>query len=98
MFWVVGTNQSRYLSGIDFTLFIAFVLASSIYSTWCYNDNQRSTLAVILLHMVANLSLDTFLLPGKGEYIFKIVAAFGAVLIAIAWTLPSLKQKQVVST
>ena len=98
MFWIVGTNQSRYLSGVDFTLFVTFVVAGSFYSTWCYNDNHRSTLAVILLHTVANLSLDTFLLPGTGEYIFKIVAAFGAVLIAIAWSLPAWKQKQIVLT
>jgi len=97
LFWIVGTNQSRYLSGVDFTLFVAFVVAGSFYNTWCYNDNNRSTLAVILLHTVANLALDTFLLPGTGEYIFKIVAAAGAVLIAIAWSLPSWKQKQVTS-
>ncbi|NTU54825.1 MAG: CPBP family intramembrane metalloprotease [Anaerolineales bacterium] len=97
LFWIVGTNQSRYLSGVDFTLFVVFVLAGSMYSTWCYNDNQRSTLAVILLHTVANLSLDTFLLPGTGEYIFKIVAAVGAVMIAIAWSLPSWPRKQIPS-
>jgi uncharacterized protein len=97
LFWIVGTNQSRYLSGIDFILFVVFVLAGSIYSTWCYNDNNRSTLAVILLHTVANLALDTFMLPGTGEYIFKIVAAVGAVMIAIAWMLPSWKWKQVQS-
>jgi uncharacterized protein len=97
LFWIVGTNQSRYLSGIDFILFVVFVLAGSIYSTWCYNDNNRSTLAVILLHTVANLALDTFMLPGTGEYIFKIVAAVGAVMIAIAWMLPSWKRKQVQS-
>lgn len=97
LFWIVGTNQSRYLSGIDFALFVVFVLAGSIYSTWCYNDNRRSTLAVILLHTVANLSLDTFLLPRTGEYIFKILAASGAVLIAIAWSLPLWKRNQIVS-
>jgi membrane protease YdiL (CAAX protease family) len=98
LFWVVGTNQSRYLSGVEFALFVAFVTSGSFYNTWCFNDNRRSTLAVILLHTVANLALDTFLLPGTGEYIFKIVAAFGAVMIAIAWSLPSWKQKQVTST
>lgn len=98
LFWIVGTNQSRYLSGIDFTLFVAFVVAGSFYNTWCYNDNHRSILAVILFHTSTNLSMDTFLLPGTGEYIFKIVAAFGAVLIAVAWSLPAWKQKQVAST
>ena len=98
LFWIVGTNQSRYLSGVEFTLFVVFVTSGSFFNTWCYNENRRSTLAVILLHTVANLSLDTFMLSGTGEYIFKIVAALGGVLIAIAWMLPTLKQKQVTST
>jgi len=97
LFFVVGTNQSRYLSSIDFSIFIAFVVASSIYSTWCYNDNHRSTLATILLHTVANLALDVFMLPGTGEYIFKVICTLGAVLIAIAWMFPSWKQKQATS-
>jgi membrane protease YdiL (CAAX protease family) len=97
LFWIVGTNQSRYLSGVEFALFVAFVTSGSFYNTWCYNDNHRSTLAVILLHTVANLVLDAFLLPETGEYIFKIVAAFGAVLIAIAWSLPSWNRKQIPS-
>lgn len=97
LFWIVGTNQSRYLSVTAFVLFIAFVTSGSFYNTWCYNDNYRSTLAVILLHTIANLSLDIFLLPGSGEYIFKIVTALSAMVIAIAWMLPSWKQKRVSS-
>jgi membrane protease YdiL (CAAX protease family) len=98
LFWVVGTNQSRYLSISAFVLFVAFVTSGSFYNTWCYNDNRRSILAVILFHTVANLALDTFLLPGAGEYIFKIVTAVGAVLIAVVWSLPSRKQQHVLST
>lgn len=98
MFWVVGTNQSRWLTIPDFTLFIAFVLASSIYTTWCYNENHRSTLAAALLHTIGNLSLDTFMLSGAGENIFKVAFIFGALVIAIAWMLLSWKQRQVEST
>jgi membrane protease YdiL (CAAX protease family) len=98
MFWVVGTNQSRWLNIPDFTLFIAFVLASSIYTTWCYNDNQRSILAAVLLHTMGNLSLDTFMLSGEGENIFNVVFILGSAIVAIAWMLPMLKQKQILST
>lgn len=97
LFWVVGTNQNRYLSVTEFVLFVAFVTSGSIYNTWCYNDNRRSTLAVILFHTTTNLAFDTFLLPGTGEYIFKIVAMVGAVLMAIAWSLPSSKRKLIPS-
>jgi membrane protease YdiL (CAAX protease family) len=97
LFFIVGTNQSRYLSGSNIALFIAFVLSGSIFSTWCYNDNQRSTLAVILLHTVANLALDAFLLSGNGEIIFKILSAISALLIAISWMISLKRQKQVVT-
>ena len=95
LFWIVGTNQNRYLSVSAFLLFVAFVTSGSFYNTWCYNDTRRSTLAVILLHTSTNLALDTFLLPGTGEYIFKIVMAFGAILIVIAWMFPSRKQRRI---
>jgi membrane protease YdiL (CAAX protease family) len=98
MFFVVGTNQSRWLSPLDFTLFIFTVLASSIYATWYYNENHRSILAIILLHTVGNLSLDTFMMAGTGEYVSRAMFIFGSVVIAIAWMLPSRKQNQVAST
>ncbi len=97
LFFIVGTNQSRYLSVTAFGMFIVFVLSGSIYSTWCYNDNHSSTLAVILLHTVANLSLDAFMLPGTGEYISKSLIGLGAVVITLAWMLSARKQKQVLS-
>ena len=97
MFWVAGTNQSRWLTVPDFTLFIAFVLASSIYTTWCYNENHRSIFAAALLHTIGNLSLDTFMLSGAGENVFKVVFILGSLVVAIAWMLPSWKQRQVAS-
>ena len=93
LFWMVGTNQSRWGLGIDTWLFIAFVISSSIYSTWCYNDNHRSTLAVILFHTTANLCLDIFLLPGAGEWIFKILLALSALVIAMIWAASSRQWK-----
>jgi membrane protease YdiL (CAAX protease family) len=89
LFFIVGTNQSRWALGIETWLFFAFVLAGSIYSTWCYNENRRSTLSVILLHTVVNLCLDTFLLPGSGEWIFKILFALSALVIAVIWAAPA---------
>ena len=88
IFWIVGTNQSRWLNIPDLTVFIVFVVASSIYTTLCYNENRRSILAAILLHTIGNLSLDTFMLSGAGERIFKMLFILGALIIAIAWMLP----------
>ena len=92
LFWVVGTNQIEYGFGLDLWLFIACVLAASIYSTWCYNDNRRSVLAVTLLHFTANLSLDIFTVPGPQFRIYQFLATAVAVVIATVWLRPSQRQ------
>jgi len=89
LFWVVGTNQIEYGFGLDLWLFVACVLAASIYSTWCYNDNRRSVLAVTLLHFTANLSLDIFTTPGPQFRIYQLLAIAVAVVIAAVWFRPS---------
>lgn len=94
LFWVVGTNQIRYGFGLDFWMFVAFIVSTSIYSSWCYNANNRSTLAVIVMHTAINVYLDTFLLPGHGEWIYKGLFTLSAIAIAVAWMLPSWKWKQ----
>jgi membrane protease YdiL (CAAX protease family) len=85
LFWVAGTNQIEYGFGPDFVLFVAYVLAASIYSTWCYNDNRRSVLAVTLLHFTANLSLDIFTAPGPQFRIYQLLAIAVAVVIGAIW-------------
>ena len=97
LFWVVGTNQIEYGFGLDLWLFIACVLAASIYSTWCYNDNRRSVLAVTLLHFTANLSLDIFTVPGPQFRIYQLLAIAVAVLIAAVWLRPSQRQAPIVA-
>jgi membrane protease YdiL (CAAX protease family) len=85
--WIPGTGQSEW----NFGGFIAFVIANSIFATWCYNDNRRSTLAVILLHAMSNLAAITFRLPGSGEHIFTVLLGLGAIIIAAIWIVPKRK-------
>jgi uncharacterized protein len=86
LFWVAGTNQITFGLGLDFWIFVGMVMAGSIYSTWCYNSNQRSTLAVILLHTTLNLSLDLLSDPGADRRPFFILIILGALVIAAIWT------------
>ncbi len=86
LFWVVGTNQITFGFGLDFWIFVGFVFAGSIYSTWCYNCNQRSTLAVILLHTTLNLSLDLFTEPGSERRLYFLLLILGAFVIAAIWS------------
>ena len=84
-FWVVGTNQIEMGFGIDFLIFIAFVISSSVFSAWCYYGNQRSIMAATLLHTTSNLSFDIFAYsPGTTKHlIFVLLTVLGAVLIII---------------
>jgi membrane protease YdiL (CAAX protease family) len=84
-FFILGTNQYTWGFGIDFWLFFAFVLAGSVYSTWCYNDNGRSTLAATLLHTTANLSLDIFNAPGTQMRVYTLLLLAGAVVVGLVW-------------
>jgi len=97
LFWVAGTNQIKWGFGPDFWLFIAVVVASSIYSTWCYNSNRRSTLAVIVLHFTHNLSLDIFTVPGTQQRIFNLLLVVGAFVIAMVWVVRMRRQSSAIA-
>jgi membrane protease YdiL (CAAX protease family) len=94
LFWIVGTNQMEFGLGPDLWLFFAYVLAGSIYSTWCYNDNRRSVLAVTMLHFTANLNLDIFAVPGPQFRIYQLLAIAGAVVIGAIWLRSGQRQRR----
>lgn len=85
LFWMVGTNQYQMGFGADFWIFILFVISSAVFSAWCYYGNNRSVLAVTLLHTVGNLSFDIFgYAPGTTKHlVFVLLSALGAALVII---------------
>ncbi len=85
LFWVVGTNQMKMGFGVDFLIFTAFVICSSIFSAWCYFGNQRSIMAAALLQTTGNLSFDIFAYaPGTTKHlIFVLLTVLGALFIII---------------
>jgi membrane protease YdiL (CAAX protease family) len=86
-FFVVGTNQMKMGLGLDFWLFVLQATAFSFYATWCYLDNGHSTLSAILLHTIANLCNDLFVLFG-GPLKFRLMTLFmllGAAAINLLW-------------
>jgi uncharacterized protein len=91
--WIVGTGQNQ----MNFLWFIGIVVASSLFSSWCYNQNKRSTLSVILLHAGSNLAMAVFLMNGPGENIFKMLLVLGAIIIAVFWMIRKPKPVQQVT-
>jgi membrane protease YdiL (CAAX protease family) len=95
LFWVVGTNQIKMGFGPDFPIFVVFVIASAVLSSWCYYGNRRSIIAVALLHTTANLSFDIFAYaPGTMKHlIFVLLAAFAAVLVLVYFQVMAQRQE-----
>ena len=87
LFFVVGTNQIQMGFGIDFAFYVTFVIASSIYTTWCYIGNKHSTLAATLLHCTGNLSFDIFATAPETlkHRIYIVLMALGAFIIMLNW-------------
>ena len=85
LFFVVGTNQIKWGFGPDFWLFVGVVLASSVYTTWCYNGNRRSTFAAIALHFAYNLNLDIWTAPGMQQRVFQAFVILGALVVVPFW-------------
>ena len=98
LFWIVGTNQSRYISGIDFTLFIAFVRCRFVLQHLVLQRQPSKYVGSNPVSYDHKSGIGHLPAPGTGEYIFKSITALGAVVIAIAWSLPTRRQKQVMST
>jgi membrane protease YdiL (CAAX protease family) len=93
LFWVVGSNQIKMGFGTDFLIFIGFVISSAVYSAWCYYGNNRSVMAVALLHTTANLSFDIFAYaPGTLKHlVYVLVMIAGA--IPLLWYLGRLRSE-----
>ena len=87
LFWVVGTNQINMGFGLDFAFYVTFVIASSVYTTWCYIGNGHSTLAATLLHCTGNLSFDIFgTSPESLQHrMYIVLMALGAIIIIRVW-------------
>jgi membrane protease YdiL (CAAX protease family) len=95
LFWVVGSNQIKMGFGIDFLIFIAFVISSSVFSAWCYYGNQRSIMAATLFHTTSNLSFDIFAYaPGTTKHLaFVLLTVLGAAVLIIFFQTRSKKTR-----
>jgi uncharacterized protein len=71
LFWVPGSDQNHYgLFTLTFWAFFLYIPGLSFLIHFAYNQNNRSTLAAIILHVFANL-VGTLAFPYSGRsYLF----------------------------
>lgn len=61
LFFIEGTYQNGLgLGSAAFWRFMLFAVVISVFFTWIYNNNQRSTLSAILFHFSVNLTASIF--------------------------------------
>lgn len=92
LFFIEGSSQSQKGFGIAFWSWVLQLLFLSIIFTWVYNLTQRSILAAILLHLMANFAYPLQLEP-TGEIVFTIVRFAILIPIIMTWQGKNYKQE-----
>ncbi|MCC8358311.1 CPBP family intramembrane glutamic endopeptidase [Salinimicrobium sediminilitoris] len=85
LFLIAGTSQSQKGFGFSFWSWSLQIMVLSVIFTWIHNHTQKSILAAVLLHFMANffypLNLDA-----QGEIIFSVVRILIILPILISWS------------
>lgn len=83
--WMPGTYQQGLGIGTDdFWLFFLGIIPLSVIFSWVYNNTNRSTLAVVLLHAMVNFTGELFGISPRADRLTILlwaIAAIGAVTI-----------------
>jgi membrane protease YdiL (CAAX protease family) len=91
LFFAVGTSQeSMGFATIFFWLWIIQVIADSMFYTWIYNHNRRSTLSAILFHFMRNATFTIIAqiggkLPLRIELVRTILVVLLVAVVVIVW-------------
>ena len=85
LFFIEGTSQNQKGFGIAFWSWSLQLIVISLIFTLVYNNNRKSILAAILLHLMANMAYPLNLDP-TGEMIFsgvRLLVAAGVILLLL---------------
>jgi membrane protease YdiL (CAAX protease family) len=84
LFFLPGSYQHGLgLGSLAFWLFHLTVVAASVFITWVYQHNERSTFAAILFHGTINLSRSLVPLSGRAELVRALLLSVLAVGIVL---------------
>lgn len=84
LFFIEGSSQHQKGFGIAFWSWSLQLMVLSIIFTWIYNHTQKSILAAVLLHFMANFSYPLNL-DAKGEIVFSMVRLLVILPILFYW-------------
>jgi membrane protease YdiL (CAAX protease family) len=74
LFFIQGTRQSQWdLGSAAFWLFTAGIFPLTVLLTWVYNQNNRSTLAAVLMHFTYNFTMSLVLPLSVVNNLFHVI-------------------------
>ena len=86
IFFIKGTYQySLGVGSLAFWTFMISVIPMTIFFTWIFNNNGRSTLSAILLHVVFNCTAEMFSLTERAYTYFVVLTFVAAIAIIMIW-------------
>lgn len=87
LFFIEGTWQAEEVGLVTqrFWLYMLTIVIEAVLYTWIYNNTNRSTLAAILFHFMANTFGESFALSGRAEVYGFVIAIVTVVLVVGIW-------------
>jgi membrane protease YdiL (CAAX protease family) len=92
VFFMKGTYQySLGVGSLAFWTYMISIVPMTLLFTWIFNNNGRSTLSAILLHVVFNCTAEMFSLTERAYTYFVVLEFVAAIAITVIWGARTLK-------
>ena len=86
LFFIKGTYQySLGVGSLAFWTFMISVIPITIFFTWIFNNNSRSTLAAILFHNMIDSTGEVFSITERAYTYFVVLTFVAAIAITMIW-------------
>ncbi|VVB67052.1 CAAX prenyl protease 2 [uncultured archaeon] len=86
IFFIKGTYQYGLgVGSFAFWTYMISIVPLTLFFTWIFNNNNRSTLSAILLHIMANNTGEMFSLTERAYAYFVVLEFVAAIAITVIW-------------
>jgi uncharacterized protein len=94
IFFIKGTYQySLGVGSLAFWTFMISVVPMTIFFTWIFNNNGRSTLSAILFHIMIDSTAEVFSITERAYTYFVVLTFVAAIAITMIWGARTMKRQ-----
>jgi uncharacterized protein len=92
IFFIKGTYQySLGVGSLAFLTYMISVIPMTIFFTWIFNNNGRSTLSAILFHIMIDVTAEVFSITERAYIYFVVLTFVAAIAITMIWGARTMK-------